>query len=44
MLYRKIAKKTKVSLKGVQITIARFKATGIHCDCPRTRRPKITTS
>lgn len=43
MSYRIIAKKMKVSLKGVQSTIARFKDTGTFRSRSRTGRPKVTT-
>ncbi|XP_058810201.1 uncharacterized protein LOC131675290 [Phymastichus coffea] len=42
--YREIAKKLKISLKGVHSTIKRFEDTGNHHDRPRTGRPKVTTS
>lgn len=42
--YRIIAKKIKVSLKGVQTTIARYKTSDSLVDRTRSGRPKITTS
>ncbi|GAB1860734.1 SFRICE 017567 [Camponotus japonicus] len=42
--YREISKKTKVSLKGVQTTIKRFKYTGTHRDRIHTGRPKVTST
>ena len=42
--YREISKKIKVSSKGVQITIKRFKDTGTHRDRARTGRPKVTST
>lgn len=41
--YREIASKLKISLKGVQTTITRHRATGSLKDRPRSGRPKATT-
>lgn len=42
--YREIAKKLKISLKGVHSTVKRFNETGSYHDRPRIGRPKVTTS